>query len=118
VKGGARLLRSPFPLLSLPNVPDPLIRPSPHASYLSRMVARFLFALVAAAGVLGVAVFLGAGAAVVWVGLLSFILFLLALSPDAPRCDTCGRVVSHVHGDRWRCDRCDREQDGPNFDSI
>jgi tRNA(Ile2) C34 agmatinyltransferase TiaS len=82
------------------------------------MVARFLFALVAAAGVLGVAVFLGAGAAVVWVGVLSFILFLLVVAPDAPRCDTCGRVVSHLHGDRWRCDRCDREQDGPNFDAI
>jgi hypothetical protein len=97
---------------------DPLILPSPPVSYLSGMVARFIFAFVAAVGILGVAVFLGAGAAVVWVGLLSFVVFMLAFAPKEPKCNLCGRVVSHLHSGRWRCDRCDREQEGPNFDYL
>jgi ribosomal protein L37AE/L43A len=49
---------------------------------------------------------------------LSFVTFMLAFAPKEPQCDVCGRVVSHVHSGRWRCDRCDREQEGPNFDYL
>ena len=82
------------------------------------MVERFAVSLALAAGVLCFALLAGAGvgSALAW-SLSAFALLLLSLFPRGPECDTCGNSLSHLYGNRWTCDRCKREQVGPDFDS-